>query len=70
MLARQVRELRDILNSKSELNIPELRQALCMTLREGKISLENERLKSFLRQSVADQVAIDQPAYSGLKAVL
>ena len=43
----------------------ELRSALTERLRAGTINLDNKALTDHLRQTVVNQVAIDQPRYSG-----
>ncbi len=57
--------LEKTLNQKGALS--ELRWTLIRQLREGKISLDDENLKFYLRNQTARQVMIDQPNYSGLK---
>ena len=47
-----------------------LRWRLVHALRENSISLENEALISHLRTTVVNQIAIDQPKYSGYKSAL
>lgn len=56
--------------SVSESSLVNLRHALCVGLQTGEIPLDTDGLASHLRQSVVDQVAIDQPSYTGLSAVL
>ncbi len=66
--ARQQEALSTLLGQKG--NLGELRSALCHRLREGKISLDNDALHSYLRDSVVAQVAIDQPTYTALATAL
>ncbi len=47
-----------------------LRAELCARLRDGSAALDDPTLQTHLRLSVADQVAIDQPRYSGLATAL
>jgi len=48
----------------------ELRWQLCRGLREERLPLELPGLAEHLRQTVVNQVAIDQPGYSGFKQAL
>lgn len=57
--------LRALLNSEDDRLA--LQWQLVKKLREGSISLDDERLTSHLRQTVVNQIAIDQPKYSGFK---
>jgi hypothetical protein len=69
-------EVRDAeLNSLETLldttgSLEELRWQLVEMLRAGHCDLESTALQSYLRNSVANQIAIDQPKYSGFKQVL
>jgi hypothetical protein len=45
-------------------------QALVERLRDGSLALDAPGLAEHLRQTVVDQVAIDQPNYSGLATAL
>ena len=47
-----------------------LNAALCDGLRAGEIALDHPGLMDHLKRSAAEQVGIDQPGYSGLKALL
>lgn len=47
-----------------------LRWRLVNALRDGSQSLDDEALKSHLRQTVVNQIAIDQPRYSGFKTAV
>ena len=47
-----------------------LREMLVKSLRERTLSLENEDLRAHLRTTVVNQIAIDQPNYSGLKTAI
>jgi len=51
----------------SDENLSTLRWRLVDALREGSMSLENEELIAHLRTTVVNQIAIDQPKYSGFK---
>ena len=46
-----------------------LNAELCTRLRDGRLSPLDSALLAHLRASVVDQVAIDQPGYSGLAAL-
>jgi len=48
--------------------LSDLRRQLCERLREGEIALDDPALTRHLRQTVVNQVAIDQPRYSGFAA--
>lgn len=54
----------------TEATLDDLRWRLVETLRDGSQSLDNADLQAHLRQTVVDQVAIDQPRYSGLATAL
>ena len=47
-----------------------LRRALVRRLRDNAIALDHPGLAEYLREAVVNQVAIDQPTYSGLKTAL
>ena len=51
----------------SNEDISVLRKRLVRELRDKTISLESDDLKSHLRHTVINQIAIDQPKYSGFK---
>ena len=53
-----------------EGNIEALRWSLVRRLRENRIALDQPGLAEYLREAVVNQVAIDQPSYSGLKTAL
>ena len=65
---RQHERLRDILGEGGDLET--LRRALSQRLRDNKIARDHPGLAEYLREAVVNQVAIDQPAYSGLKTAL
>ncbi len=50
--------------------LDELRWALVHSLRDGSIAQENPDLKDHLRATIVNQLAIEQPKYSGLKTAL
>jgi len=52
----------------SETELDDLRWRLVHGLRDGSIGLSHPGLADHLRDTVANQVAIDQPRYSGLRA--
>lgn len=66
--ARELDRLQTLFQSNEDLDA--LRKQLVLGLRNKKISLDNEALQSHLRQTVVNQIAIDQPKYSGLKTAL
>ncbi len=66
--ARERERLRRLLGRGGELEA--LRQQLVLRLRDGTLPLDAPDLAETLRQSAVDQVAIDQPAYSGLRTAL
>ena len=69
-LARSRREqgLRRLLASDADLESLEWR--LVESLRDGSLALDHPGLTDWLRQSVVDQIAIDQPRYSGYAKAL
>lgn len=66
--ARQAERLRDLLGEPGGLE--SLRGRLVQRLRDGRIALDHPGLAEYLRESVVNQVAIDQPNYSGFKTAL
>ncbi len=64
----ELARLRQIYASDADLNT--LRWKLVNELRDGSLSLDDEALKSHLRETVVNQVAIDQPRYSGFRRAL
>jgi aminoglycoside phosphotransferase (APT) family kinase protein len=60
--------LRVLLASDEALEV--LRARLCEGLRDGSIALDRPGLAAHLRKTAANQLAIDQPKYSGLAAAL
>jgi aminoglycoside phosphotransferase (APT) family kinase protein len=62
--------LQSLLGEPDSQSILDLRWQLCRELNAGSISLESEELQRHLRFTVANQVAIDQPKYSGLQTAL
>jgi hypothetical protein len=65
---RQLERLRTILCDSDDLET--LRRTLSQRLRAGSIALDHPGLAEYLREAVVNQVAIDQPSYSGLKTAL
>lgn len=55
---------------QSDEGLDALKRRLVTALRDQQISLDNEALQNHLRQTVVNQIAIDQPKYSGLKNAL
>ncbi|MFI5315572.1 MAG: phosphotransferase family protein [Myxococcota bacterium] len=66
--ARQTERLRVLLGEGGELE--SLRWSLVRRLRENRIALDQPGLGEYLRGAVVNQVAIDQPSYSGFKTAL
>jgi hypothetical protein len=54
--------------ASEETDLDELNRLLCARLREGEASLATPGLLAHLRQTLIDQVGVDQPGYSGLAA--
>ena len=63
--AQELARLQSVLGQSGTL--ADLRGELVRRLRDGEIALDNESLTHHLRQTVVNQVAIDQPKYSGFK---
>ncbi len=55
---------------QSDEGLDVLKRRLVTELRDKQISLDNEVLQNHLRQTVINQIAIDQPKYSGFKNAL
>ncbi len=64
--AQELERLRSFFGD-SEADLEALRWRLARGLRDGSIGLDAPGLAEHLRQSVANQTAIDQPRYSGLR---
>ena len=64
----ELERLRRLFGSNDDLET--LRWKLVHALRDGSMPLDAPGLAEHLRQTVANQVAIDQPGYSGLKTAL
>ena len=62
------KKLKAIFDSEEKIN--ELRWALTRGLREGSTGLDDPKLLEYLRFTVVNQVAIDQPNYSGYKTAI
>ena len=67
-LAAEEGRLRELLGSEDSLEL--MRAKLVQDLRNGMIPLDHPGLASHLRSTVVNQLAIDQPKYSGLAAAL
>jgi aminoglycoside phosphotransferase (APT) family kinase protein len=65
---RQADRLRVLLGEEGDLET--LRRSLVQRLRSGGIALDHPGLADYLRETVVNQIAIDQPTYSGLKTAL
>ncbi|MBO6702437.1 MAG: phosphotransferase family protein [Pseudomonadales bacterium] len=55
---------------QSEEDLISLRWRLVNELRDKQVSLDNKALQNHLRQTVVNQIAIDQPKYSGFKRAI
>ena len=64
----ELKRLQALFQSKEGLDA--LKWQLVTQLRDQQISLDNDALQNHLRQTVVNQVAIDQPKYSGLRNAL
>ncbi len=60
--------LQDLMGEEGDF--ASLNTALCQAIREGTIDITAPALLAHMRASIIDQVQIDQPNYSGLKAAL
>lgn len=68
---REIISLRALdLETPDEDSLAGLRWALVDALREGRQSLDDPELQAYLRESCVNQLAIDQPRYSGLRVAL
>ena len=68
-LARREHErLRSVLDEDGDLLA--LRWSLVHQLRDGSMPLDRPGLEEYLREAVVNQVAIDQPKYSGFRAAI
>jgi len=65
---RELQRLRVLFGTNDDLEV--LRWRLVHMLRDATMPLDRPGLAEHLRQTVANQVAIDQPSYSGLKTAL
>lgn len=65
---RERERLRVLLDSREELEA--LRWRLVEALRDGSMPLDRPGLAEHLRETVVNQVAIDQPRYSGFRAAI
>jgi len=64
----ELSSLQALLNTSGDLN--SLRWVLVEGLRDGTIALDRPGLEVHLRQSVVNQLAIDQPSYSGFETAI
>jgi hypothetical protein len=65
---RELDRLQVFFQTEEDLNT--LRWRLVEELRNKQVSLDNEALQNHLRETVVNQIAIDQPKYSGFKRAL
>lgn len=68
--AEEKSRLEKLLGSSTEASLLALRWSLTTGLRDGSIALDTEGLAEHLRATVVNQIAIDQPRYSGFKRAL
>lgn len=66
--AAEHRRLRELLNADGSLS--ELRWKLTRALRDGSLPLDTPGLAEHLRSTVVNQIAIDQPKYTGYRTAL
>ena len=59
-----------VASDEEDADLERLRWRLVHALRDGSQPLDDERLQAHLRNTVVNQVAIDQPRYSGLQQAL
>ena len=62
---REEARLADLLQRPGSFD--QLRWSLVEALRDGSMSLDRQDLHQYLRESVVNQVSIDQPKYSGFR---
>jgi hypothetical protein len=67
-LQGELNRLRKMFSSNQDLSA--LRERLVKAIREKEFSLANNELQLHLRTTVVNQIAIDQPNYSGLKKAI
>lgn len=67
---QELERLQGILDESSTQSLLDLRWQLCRELTAGSMNLDSEQLQNHLRMTTANQVAIDQPKYSGLRTAL
>lgn len=65
---RQAERLRALLDQEGDLET--LRRSLVQRLRDDRIALDHPGLGDYLREAIVNQIAIDQPTYSGLNSAL
>jgi len=70
LAAKELEQLRALDLAPVDSSLLEQRWALVNALREGTQALDDEKLIDYLRTSTVNQLAIDQPRYSGLKVAL
>lgn len=66
--AQELQRLRALFKTEDDLET--LRWRLVRALRDGSMPLDAPGLDDYLRQTVVNQVAIDQPVYSGFKTAI
>ncbi len=67
-MSAELARLQDIYESRESLET--LRWRLVHQLRDGSLALDDECIVSHLRSTVVNQIAIDQPRYSGYKTAI
>ena len=69
-VAAEQGRLAALLGARGDAPIDGLRRRLAEGLRDGSLALDHPGLADHLRATVVNQLAIDQPRYSGLAAAL
>jgi len=67
---QELERLLSLLGEEGDAGLGDLRWKLTRKLRSGEQSLDDEQLQTHLRQTATNQIAIDQPRYSGLKTAI
>jgi hypothetical protein len=65
---RELQRLQGLFNSTDDLEV--LRWRLVNELRDNNMALDSAELQAHLRATVVNQIAIDQPKYSGFKTAI
>ncbi len=65
--ASERERLQALLNSQ-ESDVSALNRALCQEIHAGRVDLSTPGLLTHLKSTTIDQLSVDQPGYSGLRA--